>query len=46
MRESALSWKEKNTQTLVYYFRNANKYLTSFMTDQLNIVLMISVYDF
>ena len=38
MKESVLSWKEKATQTWFTYFQIARKYLTYFMTHQLNII--------
>ena len=41
MKISVLSLKEKTTQHWFSYFQITHKYLTSLMTDQLNIMIII-----
>ena len=45
MKVSVLSLKEKATQHCSSYFQIACKYIKSFMTNPLNIILKILVYD-
>jgi len=46
MKVSVLSLKEKATQHWLFYFQIARKYYKSVMTNRLNIILTISLYDY
>ena len=46
MKVSVLSLKEKSNTTLVYLLSNCPQVLKYFMTNPLNIILTILVYDY
>ena len=46
MKVLVLNLNKKATQHWFSYFQIASKYYKSFMTDPLNIILTILVYDF